>query len=127
VRRGEVPWAEAAAWCEEPIAGVEEAVGPVHGPETLTWMSEDRQTGLVTHDLLEFCRLLRRRNGYVLEQLPSPLAVETTPVHEELAALAPRLITGTAPTTTRASPAPSGGCTRGRGSSSPSSTPSGCC
>ncbi|WP_198653720.1 nucleotidyltransferase domain-containing protein [Actinocorallia populi] len=71
----------------------EEVVGLVQGPETLTWMSQDRQTDLVTHDLLKFCRLLRKRNGYVLEQLLSPLVRETTPVHEELIALAPRLLT----------------------------------
>jgi len=75
------------------VLPAEEVVGLVHGPETLTWMSEDRQTDLVTHDLLKFCVLLRKRNGYVLEQLLSPLVLETTPVHEELAALAPGLIT----------------------------------
>ena len=71
----------------------EEVVGLVQGPETLTWMSEDRQTDLVTHDLLKFCRLLRNRNGYVLEQLLSPLVRETTPVHAEMVSLAPGLIT----------------------------------
>ncbi|MEO3784588.1 nucleotidyltransferase domain-containing protein [Actinocorallia sp. B10E7] len=75
------------------VLPAEEVVGLVQGPETLTWMSEDRQTDLVTHDLLKFCRLLRKRNGYVLEQLLSPLVLETTPVHEELVALAPGLIT----------------------------------
>lgn len=75
------------------VLPAEEVVGLVRGPETLAWMSEDRQTDLVTHDLLKFCGLLRRRNGYVLEQLLSPLVLETTPVHAELAALAPGLIT----------------------------------
>lgn len=71
----------------------EEVVGLVPGPETVTWMSQDRQTDLVTHDLHKFCGLLLRRNGYVLEQLLSPLVVETTPVHAELASLAPGLVT----------------------------------
>lgn len=75
------------------VLPAEEVVGLVRGPETLTWMSEDRQTDLVTHDLLKFCGLLLRRNGYVLEQLLSPLVLETTAVHEELVSLAPRLVT----------------------------------
>ena len=48
---------------------------------------------LVTHDLAKFARLLLRRNGYVLEQLLSPLVLHSTPVHEELVALAPACVT----------------------------------
>jgi hypothetical protein len=48
---------------------------------------------LVTHDILKFFRMLLKRNGYVLEQLTSPLIVHTTPEHEELKALAPKLVT----------------------------------
>ncbi|SCE94408.1 hypothetical protein GA0074695_2338 [Micromonospora viridifaciens] len=48
---------------------------------------------VVSHDLLKFARLLNSRNGYVLEQLLSPLVVMTTAVHAELTSLAPRLIT----------------------------------
>lgn len=47
---------------------------------------------LVSHDIHKFCRLLLRPNGYVLEQLLSPLVVVTTPVHEELKALVPGLV-----------------------------------
>jgi predicted nucleotidyltransferase len=43
---------------------------------------------LVTHDLRKFLDLLRRPNGYVLEQVMSPLVLETGPAHEELKALA---------------------------------------
>lgn len=39
---------------------------------------------LVTHDVLKFFTLLLKRNGYVLEQLYSPLVVHSTPEHEEL-------------------------------------------
>jgi predicted nucleotidyltransferase len=39
---------------------------------------------LVTHDAKKFFGLLLRKNGYVLEQLYSPLVVHTTPEHEEL-------------------------------------------
>lgn len=48
---------------------------------------------LVTHDATKFFHLLLKRNGYVLEQLTSPLVVHTTPEHEELKALTPQLVT----------------------------------
>lgn len=48
---------------------------------------------LVTHDALKFFRLMLRKNGYVLEQLLSPLVVHTTPEHDELKSLAPGCIT----------------------------------
>ncbi|MCB9857446.1 MAG: nucleotidyltransferase domain-containing protein [Phycisphaerales bacterium] len=48
---------------------------------------------LVTHDALKFFQLLLKRNGYVLEQLTSPLIVHTTAEHEELKALVPQLVT----------------------------------
>lgn len=48
---------------------------------------------LVTHDAEKFFRLLLRKNGYVLEQLLSPLVVLTTPEHAELCELARGCIT----------------------------------
>lgn len=48
---------------------------------------------LVTHDARKFFTLMLKKNGYVLEQLLSPLVVYTTPAHEELKALAPGCIT----------------------------------
>ena len=48
---------------------------------------------LVSHDVAKFMRLLLKRNGYVLEQLLSPLIIHTTPEHRELKALAPGCIT----------------------------------
>lgn len=48
---------------------------------------------LVTHDAKKFIGLLLKKNGYVLEQLLSPLVVHTTPIHEELKALAPKCVT----------------------------------
>jgi hypothetical protein len=48
---------------------------------------------VVSHDLLKFSKLLNSRNGYVLEQLLSPLVVVTTSVHAELKSLAGGLIT----------------------------------
>ena len=39
---------------------------------------------IVSHDVKKFFGLLLKKNGYVLEQLFSPLIVHTTPEHEEL-------------------------------------------
>ena len=43
---------------------------------------------IVSHDVKKFFSLLLKKNGYVLEQLFSPLIVHTTPEHEELKAIA---------------------------------------
>jgi len=48
---------------------------------------------LVTHDVLKFFTLLLKRNGYVLEQLYSPLVVHTTPEQEELKEIAEGCVT----------------------------------
>ena len=57
------------------------------------WVRDGVEMDLVTHDLRKFVRLMLRRNGYVLEQLLSPLVVHTTDTHRELAALAPGTLT----------------------------------
>jgi uncharacterized protein len=58
----------------------------LHPPdETIT--IEDKTTidlDWVAHDIRKFARLMTNHNGYVLEQLYSPLVVITTPAHEEL-------------------------------------------
>ena len=48
---------------------------------------------LVTHDVKKFFTLLLKKNGYVLEQLYSPLIIKTTPEHRQLKAIAPNCIT----------------------------------
>jgi hypothetical protein len=48
---------------------------------------------LVSHDVRKFCRLALKKNGYVLEQLLSPLVVVSTAQHEELKSLVPGLLT----------------------------------
>ena len=73
----------------------DEVVGLRHGPETLErmWLRDGVELDLVTHDLLKFARLLLRPNGYVLEQLLSPLVVHTSDAHAELAHHAPGCVT----------------------------------
>ena len=53
----------------------------------------DIELDLVTHDIKKFMLLMLKKNGYVLEQLYSPLVVHTTPEHEELKALGKGCIT----------------------------------
>ncbi|MEU4359085.1 nucleotidyltransferase domain-containing protein [Streptomyces virginiae] len=74
---------------------VEDLLGLREPEETRTrmWDRDDVEMDLVTHDLRKFVRLMLNRNGYVLEQLLSPLVVHTTPAHEELVALAPGVLT----------------------------------
>ncbi|MFF4397930.1 DNA polymerase beta superfamily protein [Streptomyces sp. NPDC001480] len=57
------------------------------------WVRYGVEMDLVTHDLRKFVRLMLRRNGYVLEQLLSPLVAHTTDAHQELAALALGVLT----------------------------------
>jgi hypothetical protein len=77
------------------VLPVREVVGLNPARETIE-VSEVRnglQLDLVTHDIKKFFSLLLKKNGYVLEQLYSPLIVQTTPEHEELKAIATGCIT----------------------------------
>ncbi|MBJ6638078.1 nucleotidyltransferase domain-containing protein [Streptomyces sp. DHE7-1] len=58
-----------------------------------TWVRFGVEMDLVTHDVRKFARLMLRRNGYVLEQLLSPLVAHTSEAHRELAALVPGVLT----------------------------------
>jgi hypothetical protein len=77
------------------VLPVVQVVGLRHGPQTVerTWSHDEVQLDLVTYDVGKFLRLMLRRNGYVLEQLLSPLVVTTSAVHEELVALAGSCLT----------------------------------
>lgn len=56
-------------------------------------VERSRDVDLVTHDIKKFFLLLLKKNGYVLEQLYSPLVVYATTTHEELKAIAKGCIT----------------------------------
>src|SRR5206468_4635423 len=51
------------------------------------------EVDFVTHDVRKFFGLLLKKNGYVLEQVYSPLVVHTTPEYDELKAIAQGCIT----------------------------------
>lgn len=77
------------------ILPLREIVGLYEAQETIE-VSDDTdgiELDLVTHDVAKFLGLMLKRNGYVLEQLFSPLIVHTTPEHDELKAVAPQCIT----------------------------------
>ncbi|HBE20627.1 MAG TPA: nucleotidyltransferase [Cyanobacteria bacterium UBA11149] len=54
---------------------------------------DEIELDLVTHDIKKFFALLLKKNGYVLEQLYSPLIIHTTAQHQELKGIAKRCIT----------------------------------
>jgi uncharacterized protein len=54
---------------------------------------EGLEMDIVSHDVKKFFGLLLKKNGYVLEQLYSPLVVHTTPEHAELKAASAGAIT----------------------------------
>jgi predicted nucleotidyltransferase len=51
------------------------------------------EVDLVTHDAKKFFSLMLKKNGYVMEQLLSPLVVYTSPEHDELRAIARECLT----------------------------------
>lgn len=63
--------------------------------ETLqaTGVKNNYKVDMVTHDIKKFFKLLLRKNGYVLEQLYSPLNIYQKPEHEELKVIARGCIT----------------------------------
>jgi hypothetical protein len=77
------------------VLPAEQVLGLDTGPDTVerTTLHEGLEVDLVTHDMAKFFGLLLRRNGYVLEQVLSPLVVRTSPEHEELKALALACVT----------------------------------
>ncbi len=72
-----------------------EVVGLKTGPETVekSGVYDGLEMDLVTHDARKFFGLLLRKNGYVLEQVFSPLVVHTTPEHAELKEIAAGCVT----------------------------------
>ena len=74
---------------------LEDVVGLKTGQETVEKLGthDGLEIDLVTHDARKFFGLLLKKNGYVLEQVLSPLVVHTTPEHAELKEIAKNCIT----------------------------------
>lgn len=77
------------------VLPVRDVVGLDAGRETVesSTTTDGLEVDLVTHDVKKFFGLLLKKNGYVLEQVLSPLVVYPTPAHEELKALTPGCVT----------------------------------
>jgi hypothetical protein len=70
-------------------------VGLNNGTETIeiSEVRESLEIDLVTHDIKKFFLMLLKKNGYVSEQLYSPLILKTIVEHEELKLIAKNCIT----------------------------------
>src|SRR6478752_1581318 len=77
------------------VLPAEDLVGlrPPEETRSRMWDHDGTEMDLVTHDLRKFVRLMLKPNGYVLEQLLSPLVVHTCGTHAELVELAPGVVT----------------------------------
>lgn len=74
---------------------LQQVVGMTSAEETIekSGVHDGMEVDLVTHDAKKFFGLMLKKNGYVLEQLLSPLVVYATPEHEELKELAKQCVT----------------------------------
>lgn len=77
------------------VLPTERVVGLDVSDETLedSRVIEGLEMDIVSHDIRKFFKLLLKKNGYVLEQLYSPLVVHATPEHAELKQVARGCIT----------------------------------
>lgn len=77
------------------VLPVREVIGLDAGRETIevSGVRDGLEIDLITHDARKFFSLMLRKNGYVLEQLFSPLVLHTTPEHEELKQIGQACIT----------------------------------
>lgn len=77
------------------VLPLQQVVGLQAGDETVQkeGIYDGLEIDLVTHDAKKFFNLMLKKNGYVLEQLYSPLVVHATDEHEELKSIGEACIT----------------------------------
>lgn len=77
------------------ILPMKEVIGIHTGEETIekSGWRDGLEMDLVSHDVKKFFGLMLKKNGYVLEQLYSPLIVSTSPEHEKLKEIGKQCIT----------------------------------
>jgi predicted nucleotidyltransferase len=77
------------------VLPLKQVVGLQIGAETIekSGVDDGIEIDLVTHEAKKFFGLLLKKNGYVLEQVLSPLVVHTTPAHAELKEIAAQCVT----------------------------------
>ncbi|HLQ46064.1 MAG TPA: nucleotidyltransferase domain-containing protein, partial [Planctomycetaceae bacterium] len=64
-----------------------------HDTIEVSGIRDGLEIDLVTHDIRKFFGLMLKKNGYVMEQVFSPLIVRTSPEHDELKAIARQCLT----------------------------------
>lgn len=77
------------------VLPLNEVVGLTTGTETVerAGIYDGLEIDLVTHDAKKFFGLMLKKNGYVLEQVLSPLIIQSSPEHEQLRKLAQQCVT----------------------------------
>jgi predicted nucleotidyltransferase len=77
------------------VLPLEKVVGLSPSDETLedSRVIDGLEMDIVSHDVRKFVGLMLKRNGYVLEQVLSPLVVRTSAAHEELCELGRACVT----------------------------------
>lgn len=77
------------------VLPIEDVVGLHQGTETVdrTTIDDGLEIDLVTHDVQKFFNLMLKKNGYVLEQVCSPLIIHRTPEFDELKSLVSDCVT----------------------------------
>ncbi len=77
------------------VLPIKKLVGMEIDDETIEVSKNDSEIelDLVTHDIKKFFKLMLKKNGYVLEQLYSPLIIQTCAEHDELKEIGKRCIT----------------------------------
>ena len=77
------------------VLPLSEVIGLTVNHETIekSCIDDGLEIDLVTHDAHKFFSLMLKKNGYVLEQVLSPLILHSTPEHEELRSIAAQCIT----------------------------------
>ena len=77
------------------VLPLKDVVGLEIGRETIQVeeIRDGLELDLVTHDAKKFFALMLKKNGYVLEQLYSPLVILTSPEHQELKEIGKKCIT----------------------------------
>lgn len=77
------------------VLPLSEVIGLTVGSSTIerSGITEGWEIDLVTHDVHKFFTLIARPNGYVLEQILSPLVVYASPYFEELKVVASQCVT----------------------------------
>lgn len=77
------------------VLPLNQVIGLNLGKQTIdrTSIEDGMELDLVTHDIAKFFQMMLKKNGYVIEQVMSPLVVHSCDYHQELISLVPNCLT----------------------------------